>query len=51
MKYYLKQFFISFLLGSTLLLWGLLFKFTNEEIMLATIAVGVLQYTMFGARE
>jgi len=49
MKYYAKQFFLSFLYGSTVLFWGLLFQLSRVEIMAVAVSAGILQYLFFGS--
>lgn len=44
---YLKQLFLSVCFTSTVLLWGTAFGFSNEEIMIAAIAIGVIQWSVF----
>jgi hypothetical protein len=44
---YLKQLALSVCLTSTLLLWGLVLGFNDTEIMIAALAVGIIQWALF----
>lgn len=47
MKAYLKQLGLSACLTSTLLLWGLVLGFSDSEILIAALAVGIIQWSIF----